>query len=170
MARNAKWDSVVSKWGKEKQMVYVLMVAVVGLAVLYWTAPKVYAAHAATAKPLQVEGMRPSGRYMFSGMLRDESGNRINTADKLLVMAVGPSMVDHGIKHGTIVLADVLDDSARSTLEPGDVVVVDAEAKASETGKRLRRIREIDDGNVVFVRNRDRPLSEIQAKVTHVVG
>jgi hypothetical protein len=79
-----------------------------------------------------------------------------------------------GIPDGATFFADKLTEAQKAYLHGGDIVVVDAEAGNSEIGYRLRRIENVQGNTAYFTVDglgglrRNRPVSEVFAKVTHV--
>jgi hypothetical protein len=157
-------------------MLYIIAALLVALllALRAW-APKRYAVHASQAKRLP-HGVHPESRYMSAGFLRDQAGNRIDVSGKFVGQAIRESMASFGIPDGSTFIADYLDVDQQLRLKSGDIVVVDGEANYSETGLRLRRIDRIENGMAFFQPDgfgkgrRERPASEIIAKVTHLVN
>jgi hypothetical protein len=150
-----------------------LLVALL-LALRAW-APKRYAVHASQAKRLPA-GVRPESRYVSAGFLRDRAGNRLDVSSKFVGQAIRESMASFGIPDGSTFIADYLGAKEQLRLKNGDIVVVDAEANYSETGLRLRRIDRVQNGVAFFQpdgfgnERRERPASEVIAKVTHIVN
>jgi hypothetical protein len=150
----------------------VLAAAVVAAIVVWRLAPKRYVVHAARAKELSCA---PMGKWLLAGLARDEEGHAIPMADKFVGCADGNSMVRFGIRDGASFIADKLSDQEKRDLSHRDIVVVHGPAVASTSGYRLRVVDRVDDGKVVFMPDendkphRDRPLSEVIAKVAYVV-
>jgi hypothetical protein len=106
------------------------------------------------------------------GAPRDNNGKRIDTKGKLLGYAYGDSLPDILPNGAPFIAACLVDDAARRQLKHGDLVVVDAAAKASRMRRRLRIFDKFDDsGQVHFlpdrygVAHKIRPPHEVVAKV-----
>jgi hypothetical protein len=129
-------------------MIYIAIACFVILALMYLRSPPYYAAHAARAEwvPFWVGGRR----HLLRGAPKDKDGKRLDTKGKLLGYAHGDSLPDV-LPNGASFIASYLDDAGRSQLKKGDVVVVDAPARASRIKRRLRIFDSIDaDGKVHF--------------------
>ena len=153
-------------------MIYIALALIIIMTLLYVRSPKRYAVHAANAMPLP-KGIRPAGRWLLAGFLRDDHGKLMDVDDKFIGTAVRDSMAVLGIPDGATFLADYV--RSEDELRPGDVVVVDGVHARSETGLRLRRVAGVHDHTVDFCPDgldrghRSRPAKEVVAKVTHVV-
>jgi hypothetical protein len=155
-------------------MIYSALVLTLLILVLRSVSPKRYAVHAAQAVEL-LKGMQPEDRWTLGGLLRDQTGTRIDLSEKFIGRAVRDSMARFGIPSGSTFIGEYLTDSEKNNLVRGNIVVVDGPALHSETGLRLRCIDSIVEGTARFSADgygqsrRQRPLSEIFAIVTHVV-
>jgi hypothetical protein len=157
-------------------MIYIALVLVIAIIVLRIMSPKRYAVHASTATPLPAN-IRPEGRWLLAGFLRDERGRLVDVDRKFIGTAVRDSMAAFGIPDGATFVGEYVREEDRSALKLGAVVVVDGPHANSETGLRLRRIEAIEQekGQVEFADDglgkphRPRPVSDIVAVVTHVV-
>lgn len=155
-------------------MIYIAVGLVIAIAALRALSPKRYAVHASKAIPLP-KGIRPQGRWLLGGLLRDERGSLVNVDEKFIGTAVRDSMASFGIPNGSTFIGDFVRD--KRDLKPGDIVVVDGVHAHSATGLRLRKIETVrSDGILEFVpdsldrSHRQRPADEVVARVTHVVN
>jgi hypothetical protein len=146
----------------------IVLAAAAVLFVLCATAPKRYVAHAAKVKRLTVPAV---SRFIPTGPIRDPDGKPVTLEGKELFLAEGHSMEANNIPAGSTCIADKLTDETRRALKPGDVVVVDAHTDYSQSGMRLRKVVDVHKDGLVSFENtdHDRPLSEIRARVTHVL-
>ncbi|MFZ3352017.1 MAG: hypothetical protein WA268_14230 [Xanthobacteraceae bacterium] len=154
-------------------MIYIALILIIAILVLRAYSPKRYAVHAATAVPLP-KGIRPVGRWLMAGFLRDANGKLMDVDDKFIGTAIRDSMAPLGIPDGATFVADYVH-PPDDRLNPGDIVVVDGVHANSQIGLRLRRIAGVHDDIVDFMPDglnrphRSRPAKEVVARVTHVV-
>lgn len=131
-----------------------LIVSAVGLVLTVALAPRKHLVHAARARNFP-KHRRVSSKWWPSTLIFDKCGKRVSRRKKFFGEALGGSMEAHGIANGQEFYGARIDHLSvaerRELLNAGDIVVVDAEAKYSKTGKRLRKIKEIKgDGTVRF--------------------
>lgn len=143
------------------------------LAVLRWTSVEVWPAHAARAnKKVAIPFARLSRMPLF-GRVRTPDGSYLDTAGTVVVTAVGNSLGHLGIPDGSRLVARRLE--GKEPIEPGDLVVVNAEARGSNVGRRLRVVDEVAGGTITFKSDPDgrphkaRPVDSLEAKVTHLL-
>jgi hypothetical protein len=157
-------------------LVLALFVAVLGTGILaYRASPFRYLTHAARADHDLGTAHTIRERALSAGFIRYENGDHVDFDDKFIGKAVGNSCISFGIADRQEYLAEILNDETRNQLRSKDLVVVDAPARASNTGKRIRKIEKIQTDQVLFARDykgerrRTRPISEVYAKITHLV-
>ncbi|HYG27843.1 MAG TPA: hypothetical protein VD906_13160 [Caulobacteraceae bacterium] len=155
-------------------MLYLLIVQIVLLLLARRLAPVRHAVHAARADGSPAGSLR--GRWIGAGFVRDEKGQRVPIKGKFIGSVGGDSMKAYGLPCGATFVGDRLTIAQRRELQEGALVVINAPAKYSPTGFRLRCVDEVrGDGFVTFKRDssgrshRARRLDEVVVKVTHVV-
>lgn len=113
--------------------------------------------------------------WSLQGTIRDDKGRIVSPVGKFVGRVAGDSMASYGMKKGQTFLADPISDPSAETIQSGDIVVVLAAAKKSNTGRRLRCVERIEGDKAIFKDGSDKPfqvrdLSMVVAKVTHVMA
>jgi hypothetical protein len=157
-------------------MIYIALVLAVAILVLRSRSPKRYAVHASTAIPLP-EGINPADHWLLGGFLRDEHGALVDVDTKFIGTAVRDSMAMFGLPDGVTFIGDYMGaKKAQTGLKACDIVVVDGVHGGSQVGLRLRRVDKVHENVVDFLpdglgkEHRSRPVTELIARVTHVVN
>lgn len=160
-------------------IVLLLLVSFTLLLVHLRLAPRRYLVHAARARDFPEE-RKPSRKIPspFAYLLAD--GSFYSRKGRFYGEALGDSMAAHGINNGDEFFGDFI--SAKTgemerlkRVAPGSIVVVEDVAKASKTGKRLRKVMSIsDEGMLTFFEDHEgeghteRSVDKVIAVVTHV--
>jgi hypothetical protein len=160
-------------------LILVLVLSTLGLLIHFWLSPRKHIVHAAKARGFPKE-MKPSYKIPTPQIFVDEEGKTLSRKNKFYGQALGSSMDEFGIPDRSEFigeeLSDELDIAGRvRLLQLGDIVVVDGPAKDSKSRLRLRKIMALSpDGFITFYpvrngeENRQRSVTEVIAKVTHV--
>ncbi len=159
-------------------VVLVMLAAAVILIVHYRLAPRKCLVHAARARNFP-KTRKPEYRVATPRMYLNADGGHFSRHKKFYGEALGSSMAEHGICDGAeffgeyIPTSDTVEDRIEK-LVPDSIVVVEAMAEASRTGKRLRKIKCVaGDGTISFYPdNKGKPhnkrsVSSVIAIVTH---
>ncbi|RYD56132.1 MAG: S24 family peptidase [Sphingomonadales bacterium] len=154
-------------------MIFILCALLLLLTVISRLAPLRYAVHAARASG-DPQCAMPKSRWLTAGFVSDEMGRRVNLRGMFVGCVAGSSMEPEGLPAGATFIAEPVIHPGED-IQPGDIVVVDAEAKFSPVGYRLRRVLQITGETVEFAPDRygqphhSRPLTEVAGRVTYVV-
>jgi hypothetical protein len=141
---------------------------------LFGRQPRLVIAHAARAGKQVTE---PAERVVSRFVTWRSADNKTLDFDRyFIVQADGNSLKHKGIDSKTRFLALRLDENSKMRLLPGSVVVINAPAKYSNVGRRLRVVDSLSGDTVTFEtapgeqsEHRSRPLSEIEGVITHSV-
>lgn len=138
-----------------------------------WSMVEVWAAHAARAnKHVETSSVR-FGRIPLFGRVRTTDGAYLDTTDTVVVTAIGNSLGHIGIPDGSRLVARKIE--GQPDLEPGDLVIINAQARGSNVTRRLRVVDEVMGDEVTFKADPDgrphkmRRLQSVEAKVTHLL-
>lgn len=134
---------------------------------------KAKGAHAARAKHVLPADQVERDVYL-PDVVPDFYGDEVDTRPKYVGVVSGRSCLRYGFKDGAVFLGDEAPPEA--SIEPGDFVVVEAPASMSNMGRRIRRVESVNNGVLSFSPDdsgklhRDRPASEVAAKITHILA
>ncbi len=134
---------------------------------------EVYVAHAARArKNVDLSAQSPVSLFTT---IRTSNGVYLEPDDYFMVIAEGSSLAGRGIKNGARLLARRINPDMLPKVSKGATVVVNAMADWSNTGRRLRVFRGLNQGKVEFENDaeghshRARLANEVVGVITHVV-
>jgi hypothetical protein len=109
---------------------------------------KVVVAHAARArKPLDLSLERPLSRFTT---LKTSKGKTLDSRQYFIVVALGDSLLHRGVPNKSRMFARYVTPDMLHSIAPGALVVVNAKAEASNTGRRLRVFKSFDGQKVIF--------------------
>lgn len=115
---------------------------------LFGSPLRVVVAHAARArKPLDLSLEKPISRFTT---LKTDNGEILDSRDYFIVVAEGGSLAHRGVPNNSRMFARYLSPELLRRVAPGAMVVVNAKAEASNTGRRLRVFKSFDGKKVTF--------------------
>jgi len=81
---------------------------------------------------------------------KDKNGRRISMGGRVVVNVDGESCLPYGLADGARVIADKLNKKTRSTLQAGDLIVIDSRLEGGRKPFRFRMIERVDGDTLHF--------------------
>lgn len=156
-------------------MFWLVLAFIIILAAWLWMrAPQGFVVHAARSKDLFVR----KRRFPLASLYRDAAGQPIDLENKLIGLIKGDSGGEYGLRDGDVIIAKTLSAEEQQHLQPDQLVVIDSPLDDGTKPYRMRKIRSVADGMVVFYDDpfakannqplNSKPASDVVAKLEFV--